>query len=96
MPKMVRTATGSLVDWDLLRISAQSGNNVAKEVDIVSAPTQATRRAQRAKMDAARKLLDQMAAEVEAASTQPTTPTKKKSPPAVDRTAEPMENPTND
>lgn len=90
---MVRTATGSLVDWDLIRISAQANNNVAKEVDIVSAPTQATRRAQRAKMDAARKLLDKMTAEVEAS--QPTTP-KTKAQRGVDLNEKTQENQTND
>jgi hypothetical protein len=60
MAKMLRTATGSLVDWDLMRINADKGNNVAQKVEITLNPqSKADRRAQRAKMDAARKLLEE-------------------------------------
>jgi hypothetical protein len=58
MPKIVKTALGNTVDWDLMRIQAQQQNNVAEPVELAQkTTTQADRRAQRAKMEAARKLL---------------------------------------
>ncbi len=59
MAKHVRTARGDLIDWDLLKIQSVQNNNVAEKVEIVNRNEQLVRREQRARMEAARKLLQQ-------------------------------------
>lgn len=57
MAKMIKTAQGEVIDWDLLKIQTQVNNNVAEPVDVVDQAAVAARRQQRARMEAARKLL---------------------------------------
>lgn len=60
MTKMVRTAQGNLVDWDLIKIQAAAGNNIADKLEITTAPPDIkAQRNRRAKMEAARKMLAQ-------------------------------------
>lgn len=56
MVKMVRSARGEYIDWDLLRITAAQHNRVAPAVEIVN---RVEKRGQRARLEAARKLLAQ-------------------------------------
>lgn len=58
MAKMVKSAQGEMVDWDLLKIQTQVKQNVAETVEIVDQTAVAARRQQRARLDAAKKLLD--------------------------------------
>ncbi len=62
MTKMIRTARGSVVDWDLLKIQAAVASRVAEPVTITTEPAKypttnpsdlADRRARRARMEAA-------------------------------------------
>jgi hypothetical protein len=55
---MLKSAQGHEVDWDLLKIQSQVNNNVAEPVDVVDQSAVAARRQQRARMEAARKLLE--------------------------------------
>jgi hypothetical protein len=57
MAKMIKTAQGELIDWDLLKIQTQVNNNVAEPVEVVDQAAVAARRQQRARMEAARNLL---------------------------------------
>lgn len=57
MAKMVKTARGEMVDWDLLKIQTAEQKNVAEPVEVVDQVAIAARRLARQKMDAARKLL---------------------------------------
>lgn len=57
MAKMIKTAQGDVIDWDLLKIQTQVNNNVAEPVEVVDQAAVAARRQQRARMEAARKLL---------------------------------------
>ena len=59
MAKMVRSAMGQLVDWDLLRVQTAETKNVAVPVEIVNRAEQVARRERRARLDAARTLLAQ-------------------------------------
>jgi hypothetical protein len=59
MVKMVKSAQGQEIDWDLLKIQTQVNKNVAEPVEAVDQVSMATRRQQRARLDAAKKLLDQ-------------------------------------
>jgi hypothetical protein len=83
MAKMVKSAQGELIDWDLLKIQSQVNNNVAEPVEIVDQAAIAARRQQRAKLDAARKMLEKaqqeaVAAEaVAAVAAEAVAPTKK-------------------
>lgn len=58
MAKMVKSAQGQLVDWDLLKLQSQVSNNVADPVEVVDQSAVAAKRQQRARMESARKLLD--------------------------------------
>lgn len=58
MAKMVRTAQGHMIDWDLLAIQTQANNNVAEPVDVVDQSAIAARRLQRARLATAKQMLD--------------------------------------
>lgn len=60
MAKMVKSAQGQLVDWDLLKLQSQVSNNVADPVEVVDQSAVAAKRQQRARMESARKLLDKV------------------------------------
>lgn len=73
---MVRTARGEVVDWDLMRIQTTKANNVTEKVEIAAAKNdKQARRERRAKMDMARKLLQQAEAEKTAPIVQPSVST---------------------
>lgn len=57
MAKLIKTAQGNVIDWDLLKIQSQVNNNVAEPVEVVDQAAIAARRQQRARMEAARNLL---------------------------------------
>lgn len=80
MAKMVKSAQGQLIDWELLKLQSQANNNVAETVDVVDQAAVAARRQQRARLDAARKLLEtaQREAAAPAAEAAPTTTKKAK------------------
>ena len=78
MVKMVKSAQGQEVDWDLLKIQTQVNNNVAEPVDVVDQAAAAARRQQRARMEAARKLLDKAQKEVLVTATKSETTKKSK------------------
>ena len=59
MAKMVKTAQGMMIDWDLLKIQSQVNGSVADQVEIVDHAAVAARRAQRTKLAAAKKLLEE-------------------------------------
>lgn len=69
MAKMIKTAQGDVIDWDLLKIQSQVNNNVAEPVEVVDQAAIAARRQQRARMEAARNLLAVAQAEAPAADT---------------------------
>jgi anaerobic ribonucleoside-triphosphate reductase len=72
MAKMIKTAQGDVIDWDLLKIQSQVNNNVAEPVEVVDHAAIAARRQQRARMEAARNLL--AVAQAEATGVDTTTP----------------------
>jgi hypothetical protein len=76
MAKMVKSAQGQLIDWELLKLQSQVNNNVAEPVEIVDQAAIAARRQQRARLDAARKLLEKAQQEVATVVVEPT-PAKK-------------------
>lgn len=57
MAKMVKTAQGQVLDWDLLKLQTQANNNIADPVNIVDQVALAAKRQQRARMEAAQKML---------------------------------------
>lgn len=57
MAKLIKTAQGNMIDWDLLKIQSQVNNNVAEPVEVADQAAVAARRQQRARMEAARTLL---------------------------------------
>lgn len=57
MAKLIKTAQGNVIDWDLLKIQAQVNSNVAETVEVVDQAALVARRQQRARMEAARSLL---------------------------------------
>ena len=59
MTKMIRTAAGNLVDWDLIKIQTVASNNVAPKVEIQTQSDLRARRERRARLDAARVILKQ-------------------------------------
>jgi hypothetical protein len=75
MAKMVKSAQGLEVDWDLLKLRSEVSNNVADVVEVVDQAAVAARRQQRARMDAAKKLLEK--AQQEIATPAVEQPTKK-------------------
>lgn len=77
MAKMIKTAQGEMIDWDLLRIQTQVNNNVAEPVEVVDHAAIAARRQQRARMEAARNLLAVAQAEVADVVDTPTIETSK-------------------
>lgn len=62
MPKIVKSAMGETVDWDLLRVKASMDNMVADPVVINSRTVEVEdRRAQRTRVENARRVMAQMA-----------------------------------
>jgi hypothetical protein len=57
MTKMIKSARGQLIDWDLLNVQASVANNVAPPVALVNPVEQAARKRMRANMEAAKKLV---------------------------------------
>jgi len=78
MVKMVKSAQGETIDWDLLKLQSQTNNNVAEPVNVVDQAAVAARRQQRARMEAARKLLDKAQQEAAAAPDEESKPVTSK------------------
>jgi len=61
MTKMVRTARGDVVDWDLLRVQMTNAGRVAEPVDVSSKrDDQIARRQRRGRLNAAQTMLKQL------------------------------------
>ncbi len=60
MTKIVRTAAGQMLDWDLLRVQIAAANNVAEKVEVTTAPPNPVdKRKRRARLEAAQQALQQ-------------------------------------
>lgn len=67
MGKMVKSARGEMVDWELLNIQASTGNNVAQAVEVVNPVEQAARKRMKANMEKAKQMMKQKIQDDEAA-----------------------------